>query len=272
MVRAGGRDWFAYVVGLWDDSPRGGPWAMAAGSRDVRAGEVILPAQMARLAGIGLGSTVGMAGRTLTVTGLSEGTFSMANPVAFVHSSDLHEIGSTQGFDSYVLVKAEPGVSPAALAQAIGERVEKVSAVPRDEFIRNDYRMAIQMGAELIRLMSGISAALAVLLVAFTLYTHTVRQRRELAIVKALGFGARHIYGIVLLQAVLLSALGFGLSVLLAQGAIALAAWQAPQVSIQLTAPILARVGVGGLLIALLATLIPARQIARIDPQTVFQS
>jgi putative ABC transport system permease protein len=272
MVQAGSQNWLAYVVGLWDDAPRGGPWAMAAGRSDVRPGGVILPAQMARLAGLGLGDDVRVADRTFTVTGLSHGTFSMANPVAFVHASDLHGIAATQGFDNYLLVKAAPGVDPTGLAQAIGEQVEKVSAVPRGVFIRNDYRMAIQMGVELVRLLSGIGAALAVLLVAFTLYTHVHRQRRELAVVKALGFGARHIYATVGLQALLVSVFGFVLSLLLAQGAIALAAWLAPRVSIQITGAILARVGLGGLLIALLATLIPARQIARIDPQTAFQS
>lgn len=272
LVGLGGQDWFSYVVGLPPGAERGGPWAMAAGSARPAPGEAVVPQTMARLSGAGIGEEVRIADVTLRVAGLSRDTFSMANPVTFVHVDDLREILSAHGYDSYLLVRAAPGAQPAALAAAIEQQVSDVEALARETFIRNDRRMATQMGVELIGLMTGISAALAVLLVAFTLYTHVLRHRRELAILKALGFHRRHLYATALLQAAVLSALGFAFAVGLAYGTVALAAAGLPQVSMHLTGGILLRVGLSGAAVGLLATLIPVRQIAVVDPQTVFQS
>lgn len=272
LVHAGGRDFFAYVVGLRPDARRGGPWAMTAGRALPREGEVVMPDVMAELAGVPLGGRISIANLEFTVAGLSAGTFSMGNPVAFVHRSDLAEIFSSFGYESYVLVEAEPGVDPAALAERIEREVEKVSALPQAAFVDSDWHMAIQMGGELIRLMSGISATLAVLVLAFTLYTQTLHRRRELAIAKALGFRNRHIYGSLILQALILSGLGFALSYGGAHAVIALADTFAPQITMHLTPAILARVGIGGMIVGLVAALIPARRIATIDPQIVFQS
>jgi cell division protein FtsX len=272
IVRVGNRDWFAYVVGLETGAPRGGPWAMAQGDGELRPGQAIVPDLMASLSAQGLGGTARIADKTLAITGLSSGTFSMGNPVLFVHASDLDDVLSASGYVSYLLVKARPGVRPEALAAAIRERVDKVSVMSRDAFIRSDYQMAVMMGVELIGLFTAIGASLAVLLITFTLYTHTLRRRRELAVLKALGFRRRHIYASVVIEALVLSALGFALAYLLAQGAIALTALLAPQITMLLTGAILAKVGLMGAAVALAATLVPAHQVARIDPQTVFQS
>jgi len=272
IVQVGNRNWFAYVVGLAPDARRGGPWDIAQGEARAQPGETVIPAMMATISEVKVGDAVQVANKTFRISGLSNGTFSMANPVLFVHADDLREILSAYGFVSYLLVKAQPGVAPAALAARIREQVNNVSALPRDAFVQSDYEMAIMMGSELIGIFTAIGAVLAVLLVAFTLYTHTIRRRRELAILKALGFRQHHIYAGVLFEAIVLMAVGFMLACLLALGGVYLTSLIAPQVTMQLTGTIVAKVGLVGTGVALLATLIPARQIARIDPQLVFQS
>jgi putative ABC transport system permease protein len=271
LVRAGTREWFGYVVGLPQGAARGGPWAVAAGSASPKRGEVLLPAIMARLAGVGIGDRVFISDQPFQVAGLTLETYSMVNPLIFVDRGDLTDYLETSGYDSYVLVKAEPGSDPRALARAIQAQVEAVSAVDRQTFIDNDHHMSMQMGVELIGLMTAISGALAVLLVAFTLYTHTARMSRELAVLKALGFRGRHIFASAAAQALILFAAGFAIGLALTYAAAAFAAVWAPQITIHLNAGIALRVSALGLVVALLATALPAWQIARVDPQTVFQ-
>jgi putative ABC transport system permease protein len=272
LVRAGERDWFAYVVGLQDDAPFGGAWSILEGQADPRRGEAVFPEVMSRLTGVGLGDEIRIADKPLRVSGLSRDTFSMANPVLFVHAADLTDILGSTGYDSYVLVKSAPGIEPGELASAIEAGVEDVEAMTQADFVESDHRMATQMGVELIGLMTFIGGSLAALLIAFTLYTHTARKRRELAILKALGFHNRQVFAGVLLQAAILALIGFLAGVGLAYAIIMAASVGAPQIAMSMTTTILAKVGAGGTLVAMLSTVVPAWQIVRVDPQTVFQS
>jgi ABC-type antimicrobial peptide transport system permease subunit len=188
IVEAGDRKSMSYVVGLYQGGQRGGPWAIAEGALQVEPGEAIIPNVLASLSGVSIGDLVSIADRKLTVVGLSQGTYSMANPVTFVHARDVAELLSTYDYDSYLLVKTAAGGSPADVAQRIENQVSGTSALTRTEFIESDRGMALQMGVEIIGLITAIGTALSVVLVAFALYTHTARRRRELAILAALGF------------------------------------------------------------------------------------
>ena len=272
LVKAGDRQSFSYVVGITETSTRGGPWSMAKGKSAVKPGEAVIPEVLSSLSGVGVGGRVRIADRWLEVVGLSQGTYSMANPVTFVHSADVAELLSIKGYDSYLLVRTTPGVDPTTAARRIEASIDGVSAFTKAEFVASDRRMAMQMGIEVIELITLIGTVLAAVLVAFTLYTHTIRKRRELSILKALGFRGRQLLGSVLLQAVLLTALGFGLAVVFAYACLFVTNEFVPQVAMELDAAILFKVAAGGLLVALVAATIPASQVIRVDPHSVFQS
>jgi ABC-type lipoprotein release transport system permease subunit len=263
LIEAGDRGWFSYIVGVERRGQLGGPWAMTAGSDEVQPGEAIVPSVLARLSNVGLGDRI---------TGLSEGTFSMGNPVTFVNSLDLASILTLAGYDSYILVKARPGVSAEVLAAQVRAHVEDVEVLTAREFADSDRVLGKQMGVEVIALMTIIGTSLAVLLVMFVLYIHTSRIQRELAVLKALGFRNRHLYTAVALQAIVITGLGFLLAVVLALSLQALAPALLPQLAVKVTGPVLAKVGVAGLLVATLATLVPARRVGAVDPMSVFQS
>ena len=194
----------------------------------------------------------------------------MANSVIFVTRRDLEDIMSALDIVSYVLVWAAPGVEPGELVSAIESSIDKVNAVPASQFVENDRQLVLQMGVETIALMTLICGVLAILLVAFTLYTRVARQRRELAIAKALGARNTHLYLSVSIQALAITAASVALALALA--AVLMPAVEAlvPQVSVSLAAPSVLRVAVGGLLVAVLASMIPARQVARVDPMAAF--
>lgn len=272
VMLAGGRNWFSFIVGLDENDPRAGPWTSVEGKRLPSHGEAVVPAVLARLAGLELGDEVSVAGRRLDIVGLSEGTFSMANSIAFVTMADLAEIMSTFGVMSYFLVDAEPGVDPAALAARIRGEIEKVNAVPVEDFIEYDWQLAMQMGLEIIGLMTFIGGALAILLTGFTVYSHISRRERELAVMKAVGVPNREILWSVLLQTSWIAGLGFLLAVSLVFIATPLTAAFAPQVTLQITGPALLRVGLSAFFVTIAATIIPLRRVMRVDPATAFQA
>jgi len=272
VIRSGDSRWFAYIVGLGTPSRLSGPWDMAAGRDDPEPGEAVVPEVFAALAGLKLGDAVQITDRQFEIVGFSRGTFSMANSVVFIAKTDLEDMMSSLDITSYGLVKAEPGVDPDALAERIEAEVDKVHALPAERFVRNDRQMALQMGVETIATMTLIGGALAILLVAFTVYSRVSRQRRELAVVKALGVSNVSLYACISLQAVVITLLSGVVATGLALAIMPMLTELVAAVTLKLTPGAVVRVAVVGVFVSVLASLIPARQIARVDPLSAFKA
>ena len=271
VMQAGGRHWFSFIVGLEEGDARAGPWSVTEGRSIPEPGEVIVPAVLGRLAGAQLGDTVSIAGRSFAAAGFSEGTFSMANSVAFVALSDLSDIMSTFGTASYLLVDAEAGVDPAALAARIRDSVEKVNALPRERFADNDWDVAMQMGLEIVSLMTLIGGALAILLTGFTVYVSISRRERELAVMKALGFRNHAIYASALIQAGVVAAGGVVLAIGTVSLAVPLTASFLPQVTLQIAPDALLNVGLIAMGVGLASSFLSVRKLTMVDPLSAFK-
>jgi len=270
-IRAGGRNWFAYVVGLMPGSTRAGPWDMAAGKAIPEAGEIVLPDVLADMAGMKLGDLATIADKHFTVVGFSRGTFSMANSVAFVAFSDVEDLLSTSGTVSFILVDAVPGQSPEKLAKRIEDSVEKVSAIPQEQFIHNDFQIALLMGVEIVSFMTLIGSALAALIVAFTVYTQVTRRRRELAIAKALGFRNGSIYLAVIVHSMVITAVALLIALAAVWVLVPILSAAVPLISLDVTTEALVQMAITAVVIALLAALVPAYLISRVEPMSAFK-
>lgn len=270
VFEAGDQEWFAYIVGLNEGAGFSGPWAMHSGKRLPGRGEAVIPETLARLTGLRIGDNINIIDHRFTIIGLSEGSFSMANSIVFVSRDDLSDIMSAQGLVSYIMVRADSGVDPHELAQRIRGQIDKVNVLPQKVFISNDHHMAIQMGVEIVAMMSIIGSLLAIVIVAFTAHTFVLRRKRDLAIARALGYRNHHIYVSVLLQALLLTLGGLMLSLAIALLLFPVITLLVPAVSLKLTMMSVLKTAAAALLVAALAALWPARQVARVDPLTVF--
>jgi len=270
-IEAGGRNWFSFVVGLEAGDPRAGPWLHAGGEPLPKVGTAIVPDIFASDAGLSIGDKVRIAGRDFTVAGFSADTFSMANSITYVSIDDLADTMSSIGSVSYMLVDAAPGVDPSDLAARIIDQVENVNALTREEFSARDYSIAVQMGLEIVWMMTLIGGALAVLLTGFIVYSHISERERELAVMKALGVRNHAIYSSTMLQALAIGTLAFFLAIVLMLLAIPLTEWLMPKVSLAMTGTALVRTGATALIASLIASIIPVRRVLSVDPVTAFQ-
>lgn len=270
-VNAGGRDWFAYVVGIEPDDPRAGPWAMAAGRAAPAPGEIILPQMFARATGIGLGEQATIADTDFTIVGFSKGTFSMANSVAFVSAADLEDILNVGATVSYMLVDAEAGVSGEELTTRIEAEVEKVNALTQEEFIDSDFEMAMKMGVEIISFMTILGSALAAAIIAFTTFVQVSRRFHELAVAKAIGVSNFSVYVSVVFQSLTVTGIGYLIAIVIAAGAMPVIAWLVPEVIFLVSATSLMRMAGIALCVAMLAAVVPARFVASVDPASAFE-
>ncbi len=135
-IAAGDERAVAYVIGLPADASMGGPWDVVDGSDRVGRGEVIVDRGFARKAGATLGDRVTVLGGEATIVGMSEGTASLVNSVAFVSFDDFRAMRSGAPVVSFVLVRAADGASADTVAAEIERRVGGATAQSREAFPR----------------------------------------------------------------------------------------------------------------------------------------
>ncbi len=270
-IAAGDERTVAYVIGLPAGAEVGGPWKVVEGADRPARGEVVIDRRFANRAGVGLGDTVTVLGREARIAGLSEGTASLLNSVAFVSFADFRAMRGNAPVVSFLLVKVAAGTSPEAVAAEIERRVPGVSALSAQAFAGEERRLVNDMSADVIAIMNAVGFVVGLAVVALTVYVATLARRREYGVLKALGAPNRLLYGVVLAQAVLSVGLGLvaGLAFTGLLGLVVPRAGFDLELAISLAS--LARVGLFAAVIAGLAAILPIRQVAGLDPAIVFR-
>jgi putative ABC transport system permease protein len=268
-ISAGDERGWAYVIGLTPTASMGGPWDVVEGAGQPGPGEAVIDRRFAQRAGVGLGDQVTMLGRDFLIAGLTEGTASLVNSVAFVTFDDFAARRGGDPVVSFVLVRTADGVSPDTVALAIEARASGVSVQTTEAFAASEKRLGLDMSGDVISIMNIIGFVVGLAVVALTVYVATLALRREYGSLKAFGAPNGYLYRVVLTQAGLSVAIGFvtGIAVTAALSAVI------PRTGLNLELAIsgesLVKVGIVAAVIAALAALLPIRQIAGLDPAVV---
>ena len=270
-IAAGDERAVAYVVGLPADAAMGGPWDVVEGRGDVGPGEIVVDQSFARNAGVAIGDSVGVLGGQARIVGLSKGTASLVNSVAFVAFNDFRAMRGGTPVVSFVLVRVADGTSPEAVARDIERVVLGVTAQTRAGFMAEERRIVTDMSADVIAIMSAVGFIVALAVVALTVYVATLARRREFGVLKALGTRNRTLYRVVLVQAVLSVTVGFAIG-LAFTGLLGIGIAQTDlNLELAITGGSLAKVGAFAAATAALAAILPIRQVAGVDPAVVFR-
>ena len=272
VVNAGSVKSFSYIVGINPNDQRAGPWKIARGNTISKSGEAVIPDVLSQLSGIGVGDTISIADKTLKVVGLSKGTYSVANAITFIAIDDLMDILSASGTYSYLLVDLDKKANIDKVKQKILSSVDKINVMKQQDFVKSDFKMAMQMGVEIIYIMTIICSVLAVLLIGFNAYSNLVRNRHEIAVIKALGAKNKSILAAVLFQSLILAGIAYGLAVIISYTLFPYVPALAPQVTVVLSSKTVEAFGVTTLIITMLGTLFPAYLALKVDPANAFKS
>lgn len=277
MVEAGKERNLAYIMGLPPDPVMGKAWRVVEGATVPAPGEIVLDRAVAAQSGLQLGDKVKVLGRQLRIAGLSEGTVSITNSVAFITMEDFELMRGASGESagaqavSFVLVKAVPGESPDSLAARIEAEVAGVTAQSSATFAGQERNLVKDMAADVLTIMNLVGFAIGLAVMSLTIYTATLARRAEYGALKALGAHSRDLSGAVLTQAVVSVTMGLALGLAFTLALSALLPALGSTVALQVSGESLAQVGIASLVIAGLSALLPIRQIAGLDPATVFR-
>ena len=273
------------LIGLDDATLIGGPADMAAGSlADLRQSEsIIVDADGAatRLARrhpdgssrpLAIGDVVELNDHRATVVGLSRlaATFQSQPVVHTTYARAKAFVPAERKLLTFILVKVRAGEDPAAVAARI-QAATGLAAYSWDAFREKTVRYFLKNTGILINF--GLSITLAFLIGAAiagqTFYAFTLENLRHFGVLKALGAGNGTLAKMVLVQALVAGATGYGLGV----GGVALFStlvganfrflllWQIPLVTLVMI-----------LLVCTITALLSVRKVIRLEPAVVFKA
>ncbi len=194
-------------------------------------------------------------------------------PIAYMRYSLAARITPpTRNKMSFVLVRAEPGVDPKTLAREI-EAATGLQSLTQIEFAWRSVRYYLTRTG--IPVNFGITIALAVIvgvaITAQTFFLFVIENLKQFGALKAIGATNQQIAGMVLLQAAVVGAIGYGLGIGLCAAFFRLTKDVPALEGFYLRTEVLA--GVGGVVAAIIiiASLGSLMKVFRVDPAIVFR-
>lgn len=252
-----------YVIGSVPGE-RGGPWELHDGRAPQTDSEVAIGSVMARRHGLDVGDDLEIMGRSFTVVGTSTDAF-MASFVFMTHAAT-DDLLSAAGTTSFVLVGTD---QPDAVRQRL--HAAGFTVLDRDQLARADLDLMARAYRVPLAVMRAVAFAIGSIVIALTVYTAIADRRREYGIVKAMGARARHLTGLAVEQSLILAAIGIVSGGVLFVAARALIAELRPQFVILATTGSVTRAVATGLAMGLVAALVPARRLARLEPASAYR-
>jgi putative ABC transport system permease protein len=254
-----------YVIGT-KPGQHGGPWSITGGRAIQADDEIVIGTLLADRHGIRVGDRLDVMGRGFRVVGRAETNGFMMSYVFVTHAA----------LDS--LVGGEPATSFLAIGtddpSAVQQRLRSVglNVLDRRTVAGNNLRFAVGIFGSPLRLMVAIGLAAGTMIIALTAYTAIVERSREYGIVKAMGGTRRHLVALALAQTLALAGMGLVAGWMLFVGGRWLIVSSRPQFAVILTGGAVLRAAIAALAMALLAAIVPARRLAKLEPAVAYRS
>jgi putative ABC transport system permease protein len=259
------------VVGYDTRSRVGGPWRYAGAARRPGRGELVVDETFAETNDVSIGDVLRLPGGRRRVVALSAGTNQFTNQLAFADIRDVGGIVRLEGAVNFYALRVRPGRANEVLRE-IEREIPDVTPFSKSAFVRNNEREIREGFQPILFVMVAIAFFVGLAVVGLTIYTATVEKSREYGVMSAIGAASGQLRGIVLRQAAIASALGFAVGGVLVVPAAWLIRELAPKTELDFTPALFALVAVASVLMALLASYIPIRRLARLDPAAVFRA
>jgi putative ABC transport system permease protein len=268
------------LLGIDDSSLTGAPIHMLVGNLgDLQNPDAIIVDeagfhQMWPGEPLSTGKVIEMNDRRAVVVGVfrASQTF-MTMPVVYTRFSQATLfVPPARRLMSFVLAKCPPGWAPDEVARRITAQTG-LKALSKQGFM--DLTMNYYLGHTGIPLNFGTTVVLAFLvgcaIAGQTFYLFTVENLKQFGTLKAMGMSDRKVVGMILIQALVVAGIGYGLGVGLATFYGIVAQREMPLLAFFLPWQVLVISGAAVVLIALLSSLLSIRRVLVVEPAIVFQ-
>jgi putative ABC transport system permease protein len=250
---------------------KGGPPELFKGNVLKNDSQIILDHSFAAKYRIHLGDRIPLNDDTLTVTGLSSGTNMGVYQYAFITLKKAQALIGFPGIVSYFEVKVEEGEDPLVIAERIRSAASGVVVLDRETFLKNNQREMESGFLPMLYVIAIIGAVVLTAILSLILFVYILEQRRDYAIIKALGAPAGFIPGIVLRLTLILSASGMVIAVILFFPLLKVVEKIVPEVATESSLGQILAVLFGLLIISLISSFFPILRLRHIYPLELFK-
>lgn len=262
------RQALVYLVGLGRRSSFGLPVHVVAGKARPDFDEIVVDEVLARDLHVHMGDTLKVGVVDLRIVGIAAGGNAVLGTYAFVQQGTL-VLGGVQD-PSYVFVRLGPEVTVDEMLARLDQE-DGMHAMTRAAFRAANQALARQIVLPLIAIVVGIACAVGGTIVGLTLYTVTMERREEYGLMKALGLPDRAVLGAAFAQGGIATGAGVVLGLALGWVSSIVITLVEPRFVTSMPAWLTLGVGAGAVVAGALASMIPVRAVARIDPALVFR-
>ena len=264
------------MIGFNPATRHGQPWNLVEGSVDdlQQDDAVIIDKLYAKKLGVAaIGATVEINSRRARVVGFTEGirTFTQSPYVFTTHTNAQRFTLFRPDQTTYMLVTLAPGADRDTVRAALQARLGRVDVWPAEAFARQaqQYWLVTTGAGSALLLAALLGLVVGIVIVGQTLYATTVDRLPEYATLRAMGAPNRYLYVVILKQAAISAALGFGLGMALVY-AVEFAS-RGGSVALSMPPWLVGVLALLTLMMCALGALVSIRRIVRIDPTSVFQ-
>ena len=259
------------VIGYDTDSGVGGPWRFAGDAARPGPGEIVIDETFARTADVAVGDRLRLPDRERKVVALSAGTNQFTNQLAFGDLKDVRSLVRLRGEVNFFALQVEPARVESAIA-VIDRRFPEVTAFSKAQFVENNEREIAEGFKPILYVMVAIAFFVGLAIVGLTMYTAAVEKAREYGVLSAIGADRRDLSRIIIQQATITSASGFAAGCALLLPATSVIRQLAPKTELEFPPILFVAVAVAAVFMAVLASVVPIRRLARLDPAAVFRA
>jgi putative ABC transport system permease protein len=270
-LRLQGKDADLFLLGV----PPGGlvGWPQAVRDTDLRpgAGEIVVDRVFAKNFDVHTGDRLAIGPTGLTVAGVISGGNAFAYQFAWANLGDVAAISGTEGFTSYYLVNTS-GEDAAEVGARITAEVPGTQVFAGTELADRNADNLREGFLPILWVLVIVAFVVGTAVIGLIIYTATLEKTKEYGVLKAIGFSNRRLYTVVFQQSLLAATAGFllgcFLSVLLGPAIERLV----PVFVTDIRWGDIVFAGTGAFAMAVLASFVPARPVARLDPAEVFRA
>ncbi len=260
------------LVGYEPNSGLGDPWNLGVGRYLEQDDEIMLDTWLAQRSGIEIGDTVKVLGREFEVVGLTRGTASWMAPYAFITLSAAQEALGLGDSVSYHLLRLNEGANLEVAKEAIESRFPGVKAIQPNQIAETDRRAIAAVMDRPINVLLFVAVIIGMAVMALTSHTSIMDRLREYGLLKAVGARPAQLNLIVVQESLLNSSIGLITGVALAYSSATLIMAEWPQFNVTILPDSVWKIAVLGLIMTLVAAILPARRLDRIDALEVFKA
>ena len=260
-----------YLVGYDTASGIGAPLKVVEGKQVPDKGEIIVDRVFANNHRVKIGDNLPIGQEYFKVVGISEGTNLVSFQYSFVTKEDAQRVLKMEGTTNYFLVRLKDNANKNELVEAIKTAVPGVKVFTKQEFVDRNTEFIQETFLPVVRVLLLIGFIVGVAVIGLTIYTSTVEKSREYGVLKAIGVRNSQLYRMVFAQSLTAGVLGFIFGSLMAFVVNQVVDRFVPAFVTYFRLIDFGWVLLASILMAILASYIPIRRIAMVNPAEVFK-